>query len=982
MSEVASSEPGSLSQMDALLRAVQEACTGTVWKRAQHLAQTGTINGKPTHNDEIEVVITTRGGMAAPLVVLLPADADWSCECENEAEVCVHAAAAAIGIHASVARNEGIPGVRDAIAKVAYQLTRSGGHLAIERFLVRGKKRTPLHTRLSINAKQDTAEDVSASQADLQVDVIMGPLSAGRIPRPLVTRLLSALKECNDVVLDGKKVRIDDPRPVIRVCVEDQKEGFRVFAEQDPGITEVFSNGAVLRGKTLCAIGELDLSPRDVEGLREGRLYPFGQVADLAGRILPALAKRLPVENHSKIMPGATSMPPRIVLKADYDGDSLTVLPTLVYGDPPAARVDGGKLHYLGGALPLRSERKEKLLVEALRSGLEMAPGHAERYYGNAAVRMAQRIRSFHGASLEGEGLEACFVAAPLEASFDFDASELGITFSSNEDGTQRRASPEAVVRAWQRGESLVPLVDGGWAPLPQAVLERCGDLLADLVAAKEENEKLPASALPDLARLCESLDAPPPPGLERLRGLAEDFDGIEEAPLPDDLTGTLRDYQRQGVNWLRFLSNADMGGMLADDMGLGKTLQALCSLTSPCLVVAPASVMHNWIAEVARFRPGLRAHAYHGPGRSIDEDAHIVVTTYAILRIDAELLSARQWDTVILDEAQYIKNADSQVAQAAFSLQARFRLTMTGTPVENRLEELWSQFHFINRGLLGGRRDFQDRYARPVSEGDELALRRLRTRIRPFLLRREKRNVAKELPPRTDVVARCTLSEDERTLYESIHAATRKEVVEQLAQGGSVLAALEALLRLRQASCHPGLLPGQSAADSAKVRLLMEMLTEVVEEGHKALVFSQWTSMLNLIEPHLDSSNVPYVRLDGSTRDRGGVVTRFQQTDGPPVMLVSLRAGGTGLNLTEADNVFLVDPWWNPAVEEQAADRAHRIGQTRPVLVHRLITEDTVEERMLVLKERKRALANAATGGGQAASGGITRDDLLALLG
>jgi SNF2 family DNA or RNA helicase len=526
-----------------------------------------------------------------------------------------------------------------------------------------------------------------------------------------------------------------------------------------------------------------------------------------------------------------------------------------------------------------------------------------------------------------------------------------------------------------------VPLLEGGYAPLPAAVLARVGDLLSDLLAAKRDDDSLPTCALPDLARLCEALNAPPPPSFSRLRELTGDFSGIEAATLPADLNAQLRDYQHDGVNWLGFLSKANLGGLLADDMGLGKTLQALCALGSPCLVVAPASVLHNWAAEIERFRPGLKVSTYHGPNRVIDEKADVTLTTYAILRLDDEILAAREWDTVVLDEAQNIKNADSQVARASFALKARFRMTLTGTPVENRLDELWSQFHFANPGLLGGRHDFQERYVKRIAEGDLSTLDHLRRRIKPFMLRRLKKDVARELPPRTDVVVHCTLNERERELYDAILAATRKEVVDQLASGGNVLAALEALLRLRQASCHAGLLPGQTADSSSKLELLLDLLDKVLAEDHKALVFSQWTSLLDRVEPLLKAAGIGFLRLDGTTRDRGGVVSQFQNEAEPRVMLVSLKAGGTGLNLTAADNVFLLDPWWNPAVEDQAADRAHRIGQERPVLVHRLVAEDTVEQRMLALQEKKRALANAATHGAEAAFG-LTRQDLLALIG
>jgi SNF2 family DNA or RNA helicase len=334
----------------------------------------------------------------------------------------------------------------------------------------------------------------------------------------------------------------------------------------------------------------------------------------------------------------------------------------------------------------------------------------------------------------------------------------------------------------------------------------------------------------------------------------------------------------------------------------------------------------------------------------------------------------------VVLDEAQAIKNPDSQVARAAYGLRANFRLALTGTPVENRLDELWSQLHFLNRGLLGGRQAFQERYERPMAAGQPGVAAHLREKLKPFVLRRRKREVAPELPPRTDVVLHCMLSDSERVVYDTVRAATLANVVALLEAGGSVLAALEALLRLRQACCHPGLLPGHTASTSTKVALVLERLEEAVADGHKALVFSQWTTLLDRIEPHLRAAGMVFTRLDGTTRDRARVVHSFQDEAGPPIMLVSLRAGGTGLNLTAADHIFLLDPWWNPAVEDQAADRAHRLGQTRPVLVYRVVAQDTVEERILALQERKRLLADAALEGADHAAA-ITREELVALL-
>ncbi len=508
----------------------------------------------------------------------------------------------------------------------------------------------------------------------------------------------------------------------------------------------------------------------------------------------------------------------------------------------------------------------------------------------------------------------------------------------------------------------------------------RYGARVADLLVARREDGKVERAALPALAELCDALEYPRPKSFDKLAPIIEGFDRIPEAPLPADLNATLRPYQHAGVSWLCFLRDAGLGAVLADDMGLGKTLQTLCAIQGRTLVVCPRSVVFNWADEIAKFRPGLTLSIYHGPRRSIDRSADVVITTYAVLRLDEEILSKEEWACVVLDEAQAIKNPDSQVARAAYALRGEHRIALSGTPVENRLEELWSLLHFTNRGLLGGRRDFDERWARPISNGTTGAAEALRKKVRPFVLRRIKRDVAPELPPRTDQVLYCELEDSERDVYEAVRAATRKEVVAKLAEGSGVLAALEALLRLRQASCHPSLVPGQSGATSSKVERLLESLEEAVEDGHKALVFSQWTSFLDLVEPHLEKAGIGFVRLDGSTRDRAGVVAEFQSANGPPVMIISLKAGGTGLNLTAADHVYLLDPWWNPAVEDQAADRAHRIGQDKPVIVHKLVAKDTVEEGIIALQQRKRSLADAALGDADRATS-LTRDDLLALL-
>jgi len=556
----------------------------------------------------------------------------------------------------------------------------------------------------------------------------------------------------------------------------------------------------------------------------------------------------------------------------------------------------------------------------------------------------------------------------------------LAVDFTAASDTGELLSVPaEQVVKAWRSGTMAVEGLHGGLAWLPQAWLDKHGAVLEQYLAARELPGELPRWARPVAAALSRALDAPPRPELAGLTTLLDSFTEIPAAALPADLSATLRDYQRQGVDWLCLLRDAGIGALLADDMGLGKTLQTLCALRGRTLVVAPTSTLHNWAAELARFRPALRVHLYHGSPRALVPGDGVTLTSYALLRLDHEQLAAAEWDIVVLDEAQTIKDPTTATATAAFALKAGWRVALSGTPVENRLLELWSLAHFCNPGLLGGRKDFVTRYARRIELGHAFVASELQAKIRPFLLRRRKAEVAPELPPRTDIVLRCALDPDERAVYDGLRLATQAEVVSRLAAGGTVVEALELLLRLRQAACHPALVPGQTATRSSKLDLLLEQLDEIASAGHRALVFSQWTSLLDLVEAALVTAELGYLRLDGSTDDRAAVVTAFQAADGPPVMLVSLRAGGTGLNLTAADHVYLLDPWWNPAVEDQAADRTHRIGQQRPVFVHRLIAEDTVEEKILELHARKRALADSVIEGAQ--SPALTRDDLLDLL-
>lgn len=481
-------------------------------------------------------------------------------------------------------------------------------------------------------------------------------------------------------------------------------------------------------------------------------------------------------------------------------------------------------------------------------------------------------------------------------------------------------------------------------------------------------------------------------------------------------LESVLRPYQKEGVAWLRFLRENRFGGILADDMGLGKTLQVLAHLavlrrenpapakpSRPCLVVCPSSLVFNWSAEVARFTPELRAIAIEGAERQASiariPEHDLVITSYALLRRDAEHYRGMQFDTVVLDEAQHIKNRETQNAQAVKAIRCDHRLVLTGTPLENSVLDLWSIFDFLMPGYLGTAKDFKERYEVPIAkERNGAAQDRLARRIRPFMLRRLKRDVAKDLPEKIEQVSYCDMTEAQASLYRQMLEASRNEITNAVDTNGvarSRMVVLTALLRLRQICCDPRLLrlesnDGQgteakpaaaSAPGSGKFEMFSELIEEILDGGHRVLVFSQFTSMLGLLREKLQDEEIPFCYLDGSTKDRAGVVQKFQTDSKVPVFLISLKAGGVGLNLTGADTVIHFDPWWNPAVEAQATDRAHRIGQKQVVTSYKLITRGTVEEKILKLQQRKQTMLSKMLGDEQQFAESLSWDEIQELI-
>ena len=550
--------------------------------------------------------------------------------------------------------------------------------------------------------------------------------------------------------------------------------------------------------------------------------------------------------------------------------------------------------------------------------------------------------------------------------------------------------------RCLAEGKKYVRLEDGSFATFNPDAVKAMLDREIELLTAAGKNGKIPLAQAGRVQELLQHANgASVAQSAKDLFQKLSSIDEIEATKKPRALKATLRPYQEAGLSWLKFIHDIGSGGVLADDMGLGKTVQTIALLLAVkqeekhvrALIVAPTSVVTNWEREIQRFAPTLSVALWHGQGRKdqVDavKDAEVVITSYALLRRDEEFLTSLDLTYAILDEAQHIKNPMSATAAAAKRMRAKRRLALTGTPIENRLSEIWSIFDFVSPGLLGSLDKFESRFSRPIEAGDYKTAQRLRQTIHPFILRRTKQEVAKDLPEKIETDQICDLTGDQRSMYLQVAREVRAQVlgeVERVGLAKSQIQILAGLTKLRQAACDPRLLglPREfTDEDSGKLVALRELISNAVEGGHKVLVFSQFVMMLKIIERAMKEDGVTYEYLDGSTKDRKERVDRFQADPSVPVFLISLKAGGTGLNLTAADTVIHFDPWWNPAVEQQATDRAHRIGQTKVVTAYRLVAAGTIEEKILQLKAKKRELVASVLSEDAGGAKKLTKGDL-----
>ena len=644
----------------------------------------------------------------------------------------------------------------------------------------------------------------------------------------------------------------------------------------------------------------------------------------------------------------------------------------------------------------IRDAALESRLLDAL-----WAQGFAQTHdsLSIARARLAEAIPKLIDAGWEvrgDEGTYAGFGELDLSVRSGIDWFDLHASVSFGEE----RVQLPQLLTALRKDESFVRLGDGKIGLIRSEWREQLAPFLATASEESEEGLRFRSNQVVLLDALLQTRqNIAFDDVFDAARRRIVDVEVRAEEP-PPSFRGTLRHYQKEGLGWFALLRELDFGGCLADDMGLGKTIQVLALLDGrrvaedrrPSLVVVPRSVVFNWKAEAARFTPELRVLDHASPDRRPTTehfgDYDVVLTTYALLRREIARMAGVEFDYVILDEAQAIKNASSQAAKAVSLLRARHRLALSGTPVENHLGELASLFEFLNPGMLRAKSTRVTKLLREAGrrtpEAAESRAMLART-VRPFILRRTKAQVAPELPERVEQTIWCELEPKQRKLYDELRDYYRTSLLTRVAESGlaaSKIHILEALLRMRQAACHPGLVHAARRADaSAKLDTLFEELPILLDERHKVLVFSQFTSLLSIVREGMDERGIAYAYLDGKSRDRAEQVKRFQNDPAVPVFLISLKAGGLGLNLTAAEYVFLLDPWWNPAVEAQAIDRAHRIGQTRTVVAYRLVARDTIEEKILQLQESKRSLADAIVGEENSVLRQITADDLDLLL-
>ncbi|MBU1002916.1 MAG: DEAD/DEAH box helicase [Proteobacteria bacterium] len=764
---------------------------------------------------------------------------------------------------------------------------------------------------------------------------------------------------------------------------------------------------------------QTSLSPELIMEMAEAPpIIPHGEISEFLDRVwtkLPASDLHNQDQFLEKMKPIFVPAEHKPKLYLDEEGSLLTLRISNVYetehGEAilsgPNPDLQTGSYQYGGKSyLVLRAQEAEGELTQQLvdmnfqprnNENWFLEPEEAIAFLLDSYPQLLEKYRIYGEKNLARYKVRLTTPVIVAEVETEENQKWFNLELAVDYDG--QRVPIDKIWEAWTSGKRYVQLKDGTYTSLPESWLNKLGHKLKAMGLDPGEPPKAEYKQFeaPLLDRILEDLpDAKVDSFWESLRSKIHSFEQIETLPVPKGLNAELRPYQAQGLSFLNFLKEYGFGGILADEMGLGKTVQTLSFLQhmherghdGPNLIVVPTSVLPNWEREAIKFVPELNRLTIYGSRRDNlfkqIKGSQLVMTTYALLRRDLEELQKYEFNSIILDEAQNIKNPNTITARSVRQLDSKLRICLSGTPIENNLFELWSLFEFLMPGFLGSQHSFQRGIIKPIKDGDEETLDYLRARVKPFILRRTKSEVAKDLPPKIENVQYCALADEQMELYSLLAKKLKDQILKDVDDKGmakSQMSILDALLKLRQICCHPRLLklniPGVSTnLPSGKFDAFKDMVTDIIEEGHKVLVFSQFVQMLHIIRSWLQISNIPFSYLDGASKDRFEQVDNFNNNPDIPIFLISLKAGGTGLNLTSADYVIHYDPWWNPAVESQATDRTHRIGQTRQVFSYKMICQNTVEEKILQLQDMKRGVAESIIPGKDTWKS-LTRDDL-----
>ena len=955
-----------------LLDAVREAADPRVWSEGVTVARQPVVVVEAESSDEIVLRVTHPTSKLSAQVHLFPNDGDWTCSIQRQEDPNVFVCAAIIGY--KKLKDSGQEINLNPSAHVCYPLAAHGDYLHFHRAISRGDDAVAVTSPLSTLQGKPGFPTFTALPLDWTIDKLVGFDVKGPLNSGTWLKIIQELSGHSHVTVDGKVVEVNRTTLCIDALVTDEGSGIYLKGRLPFCIQSTFRNGlALTKDLKLHPFRPPHFPPPLNEWLMQGHFISRQELSTFVAEYLPILRERCNLVSQAKNLPeDMAAAKLKVALEAKSEAKGCSITATLVYGEPPLAVVTGEGFMPLGPIIPVRQKELEQKLRDEVWQTYGLNLGKARFLSEDQALALLSKWRQ-HDIIQDGTGWQTYRISEALVPSLDIASDTVSLKFLA----AGQEIAAKGVLQRFSSNESMLFIEGVGGFTLPLDWLQEFAALAQQLADGRSLTDLQKTLLSPQIVAAAQKAQETLPISwhhrAKQLEALLNPNTVNQSQPLPP-LNAKLRPYQTEGIQWLAQLQQLELGGVLADDMGLGKTLQTLAIMRDNVLIVVPTTLLFNWEHELQKFRPDLTYLIYHGSNRKWPSTLpNVLITSYGILRIDLERFVANNFNLIVADEAHSIKNSDSQTAQAMHQLQGRCRIALTGTPVENHLTEIWSIYRFALPELLGEEAQFKEGFI----DKSAIGLASLKSRLKPFLLRRLKETVAKDLPPKTQSTVWIDLAESEQVLYEAVKASARQNIAEA---SHSVMQLLELILRLRQAACHGQLLPGIEQAQSSKVSILLERLAEIREAGLHALVFSQWTKFLDLIESPLRDSGHQTLRIDGTTKHRQDIVANFQEASQPTVLLMSLKAGGVGLNLTAADHVFIMDPWWNPAAERQAADRAHRIGRERPVFVHKFIARQTIEEDILRLQESKAGLAEALLDG-QDAAGSLTRDDLLGLL-